>query len=196
MSFNHYANKCTAKTTQGTKCKNPAMVNSDFCFQHSDEVTKTDNEKKSNDNPWRENGPGALKLFDENEYKTMLFVLEAIERDFDLNQSSDQMQAQMAALYFVKWMKAAQSDTAEYFIAYDKLLRKSLSCLKATREKREGIELKISTPADWAAKLLGEYKVKESENFESSNKNINNNNNSKSVRDSKDSIKTVTKKNT
>ena len=52
MSFNHFANKCTAIKTQGHQCKNPAMVNSNFCFQHNDNVVKTDNEKKSNDNPW------------------------------------------------------------------------------------------------------------------------------------------------
>ena len=202
MAFNHFANKCTAITNKGSQCKNPAMVDSDLCFQHNDNVTRPVEEQKLDNNPWRYDGPGALKLQAENEYRTMLFVLEAIENDFDLNQSSDQMQAQMVAFYFVKWMQAAQDGLPELAVSYDKLIRKSLSCLKATRDKRDGIELKITTPAVWAAKLLGECQRREKDNTDinNDNKNIEDMGNNKiksgdSDRNSEDSNEAVTKKN-
>ncbi len=111
-------------------------------------------------NPWR-TGILALHLKDPEEQALLDNTLDSIERDFRLNGSSDQMQAQMAAYYFVQWQKAVRDNMLDMSAIYDRLMRKNLNCLKITREKREGTEIKISSPADWAASLMAECKKRE-----------------------------------
>ena len=150
MAFSDVEARCKATTKNGTPCGNPALLGQDYCRVHTEQMGVV-RVKKS----WRDDDL-VLKLTDESENQLFSFALDAIERDFDLNESSDRMQAQMSAFYFVKWRGAAVNGEKDLQVLYDDLMRKNLGCLKATREKREGLEIKITTPAEWAANLLAE----------------------------------------
>ena len=194
MSFNKHASPCLAKKDgTGDLCKNPAMKNSNYCYQHDPGFKER---IKVEDNTEWCNSEVALSLPDEKDQELFKNILKELEQDFELTMSSDKMLSRMAAYYFVKWLQSVKEGVLELEAAYDSLLRKSLSSLKVTREKRDGIELKVTTPSVWAAKLIGEYQRRENEILENTNETICNNNNSESIRDSKDSIETVTKKNT
>jgi len=149
MAFNDKAKICKAKTKDKKPCSNPSVRGYDYCYQH----------KPVERDPWR-HGLGALQLTDPYQKQSFDYVLDAIEKDFELNNSSDRMQSQMAAYYFVKWMEAVKEGIIENASFYDGLIRKNLKCLKATRENREGLEIKVSTPAEWAAQLLSEHNIK------------------------------------
>lgn len=157
MSFNEHAQLCEAHTRTGKSCSNPAMKNDVYCYQHRTDKTLHYDRKNDND-PWRHGGPGALKLSDPEVQKIFDYVLDKIEKDFELNDSSDRMQSQMAAYYFVKWMEAVDKGEQDKAGVFDSLVRKNLHSLKATRDSREGIEVKVSTPAEWAAQLIAESK--------------------------------------
>jgi hypothetical protein len=126
------------------------LLNEKYCRIHAEQMGVV-RVKKS----WRDDDL-LLKLPEAGEQQLFEFALDAIERDFELNESSDRTQAQMSAFYFVKWRNAAQAGEKDLQVLYDDLMRKNLGCLKATREKREGLEIKITTPAEWAANLLAE----------------------------------------
>ena len=98
-----------------------------------------------------------MDLPSDEEKELMKMTMEAIDEDFDLNESTDRMQAQMAAYYFTQWVMATKRRNLELAAAHDNLLQKNLKSLKATRDIRDGVEIKVSTPAEWAADLLEEY---------------------------------------
>jgi len=81
-------------------------------------------------------------------------ALAVLEEDFELNDSSDKMQATIAAYYFVKWQQAVKNDTIEMQAHYETLLRRNLTSLKATRDKREGVDITIHSPAQWASEMI------------------------------------------
>ena len=149
MAFNAKAKICNGKTKDNKPCSNPAVRGGEYCFQH----------KPEEKDHWR-HGLGALQLKDPYQKQAFDYVLDTIEKDFELNNSSDRMQAQMAAYYYVMWMDAVKEGIIENASFYDGLIRKNLKCLKATRENREGLEIKVSTPAEWAAQLLSEHNNK------------------------------------
>lgn len=164
MSFNKHASPCLAKKdSTGELCKNPAMKNSNYCYQHDPGFKER---LRVEDNTEWCNGEVALSLPDEKDQDLFKMVLKELEQDFKLTMSSDKMLSRMAAYYFVKWLQAVKEGVLELEAAYDSLLRKSLSSLKVTREKRGGIELNITTPSVWASKLLGEYQRRENGNID------------------------------
>ncbi len=147
--FNEHAKRCQAKNNKGGQCKNPAMGDSDFCNRHQKP------RQHLQVNKWDE-CPMALALKNPGEQSLLVSVLEKIEANFTLNDSSDWIQAQVAAFCFVKLIQGVGDDIFEMQKHYDTMLRQNLSSLKLTREKREGTEVKFCAPADWAADLLAE----------------------------------------
>ncbi len=79
----------------------------------------------------------------------------ALYRDFELNDSSDDMLVQTACMYFIRLVRAIRSNNEDSITRMDSLLSKKLEELKVTKEKREGetINLKAS-PSEWAIAIL------------------------------------------
>ncbi len=161
--FSETAKRCSAMTYSGKSCPNPAMKDSDLCWQHS----KVRNPELIGKPKWWQELPDTLEINNSEEQELMISALEAIDDDFDLNESTDRMQAQMSAFYFSKWVSACKQNNLELAAAHDHLLQKNLKCLKATRDIREGVEVQMSTPAEWAADLLEEYNSRQGEDAQS-----------------------------
>jgi hypothetical protein len=99
-------------------------------------------------------GAYVKRLLDEQDRELFDQTLEAIRRDFDLNDSTDQMQAAMAAFYFTRWYRAIEGKADAAIESFDVLLRKQLESLKTTRAQRDTGGGPQTTPAEWAVALL------------------------------------------
>jgi len=164
MPFNDAARQCKAKTREGKQCRNPALRGQDYCRHHAKAEPET--------NTWRD-GPHSLQLVSSEEQELLDFALDSIERDFELNNSSDRMQAEMAAFYFVKWRAAVMADDQALQLQCEDLFRKNLGCLKATRDKRGDVEKEVKSPCELAVALLDENpEDNEAANSEESKKKV------------------------
>ncbi len=157
--FSETAKRCLAVTYSGKPCPNPAVKESDLCWQHH----RCRHPDRIGTLRWWQELPDTLDITDDEEQALMISALEAIDDDFDLNESTDRMQALMSSVYFAKWVSACRENNLELAAAHDHLLQKNLKCLKATRDSREGVESKVSTPAEWATDLLEEYNSRQVE---------------------------------
>ena len=80
-----------------------------------------------------------------------------LNTDFQLNDSSDRISAELACVYYVRLQRAIKTGVEESVKNMDFLMRQQLKMLKVTRISREGESLNISantTPAEWATALL------------------------------------------
>jgi hypothetical protein len=98
------------------------------------------------------------RLLNDEERELFELFYNRLHQDFKLNESSDEMSAQMACIYFVRLVRAIEGGNAETMNKVDLLLSRKLSELKATKDKREGDSNLQTTPAEWAASLLEEYR--------------------------------------
>jgi len=89
--------------------------------------------------------------------------LAKIREDFELNNSSDEVQVLMAAMSFVQFCRAQQAGKETAAETQARIIRASLKDLKATKLAREGeTSSNLNTsPAEWATALL--EKIRESE---------------------------------
>jgi len=83
-------------------------------------------------------------------------IIEQLHEDFVFNKSSDLMQVELVAVYFIRLARAQASGDSEAAERFDRMIRAHLKDLKTTKLAREGDQPKKpeSTPADWATKVL------------------------------------------
>ncbi len=90
-------------------------------------------------------------------------IIGQLYRDFVFNKSSDFMQVELVAVYFLKLGRAQEAGDWDAAERLDRMIRCHLKDLKATKVAREG-EVPSgpgTTPAEWATALL--EKLAESE---------------------------------
>ncbi len=83
-------------------------------------------------------------------------IIEQLHQDFVFNKSSDFMQVELVAVYFLKLGRAQEAGDWDAAERLDRMIRCHLKDLKATKIAREGEEPKgpETTPAEWATALL------------------------------------------
>ncbi len=90
-------------------------------------------------------------------------ITAQLQEDFVFNKSSDFMQVELVAVYFLKLGRAQEAEDWDGAERLDRMIRCHLKDLKATKISREGDEPRglQTTPAEWATALL--ERVTESE---------------------------------
>lgn len=83
-------------------------------------------------------------------------IIDQLHEDFVFNKSSDFMQVELVAVYFLKLGRAQEAGDWDAAERLDRMIRCHLKDLKATKIAREGEEPKgpETTPAEWATALL------------------------------------------
>lgn len=86
-------------------------------------------------------------------------IITQLHEDFVFNKSSDFMQVELVAVYFLKLERAQEAGDWDAAERLDRMIRCHLKDLKATKIAREGEEPKgpQSTPAEWASSLLDKW---------------------------------------
>jgi hypothetical protein len=90
-------------------------------------------------------------------------IIAQLYEDFVFNKSSDFIQVELVAVYFLKLGRAQEAEDWEAAERLDRMIRCHLKDLKATKISREGERPKgpETTPAEWATSLL--ERLRESE---------------------------------
>jgi hypothetical protein len=159
IRFGNAVRRCKAKTkSTGKRCTHPAVSGYEVCRLHGANPHNHGGPPKGNTNGLI-HGAYVKKLLDEVDEKLFDSTLAAIQKDFDLNDSTDQIQAVMAAFYFTRWYRGIKGDSESAVGNYDVLLRKQLESLKATRAQRDTGGGEQTSPAEWAVALLERVKV-------------------------------------
>ncbi len=154
IRFGKRIRRCKAKMkSNGERCTHPAVEGYTVCRFHGANHKNHPGPPPGNLNGLR-HGAYVKKLLTDEEKEIFEFALEAIHTDFELNQSTDQMQASMAAFYFTKWHCAVLGNAEAAVGNYDVLFRKQLECLKTTRVQRDTGGGPQTSPAEWAVALL------------------------------------------
>jgi len=149
--------QCHAKSKQtGRRCKRIAAPGKRVCYMHG-----------ANAGPPKGNlnalihGIYVKRVLDEQEQEVHDAFVKALRHDFQLNNSSDEVSAQMAAMAFLQYERAIKQGNAKAADIFDTMVLRHLKSLKATKISREGektTKLK-TTPAEWAAALLKEVRA-------------------------------------
>ncbi len=146
--------RCTARMkSNGERCTHPAVTGYSVCRMHGANPTNHGGGQPKNLNGMT-HGAYVKRLLDDQDKELFEQTLEAIRRDFDLNDSTDQIQAAMAAFYFTRWYRAIEGKADAAIGNFDVLLRKQLESLKTTRAQRDTGGGPQTTPAEWAVALL------------------------------------------
>jgi len=162
--FGNRVQRCKARSKRsGERCKFPVVQGYPVCRYHGANPNNPGGGQPGNLNALK-HGAYVKKLLTDEEKAIFEFALESIHNDFDLNQSTDMMQASMAAFYFTKWHCAVMGNADAAIGNFDVLFRKQLEALKATRVQRDTNTGPGTTPAEWAVALLA--RVKESKEKE------------------------------
>ena len=154
IRFGKRVRRCKAKTkSTGERCTHPAVEGYAVCRFHG-----ANPKNKGGGQPGNLHGltHGAYvkRLLDEQDRELFDQTLDAIRRDFDLNDSTDQIQAAMASFYFTRWYRAIEGKADAAIGSFDVLLRKQLESLKTTRAQRDTGGGPQTSPAEWAVALL------------------------------------------
>jgi hypothetical protein len=90
-------------------------------------------------------------------------IINKLHEDFVFNKSSDFIQVELVAVYFLKLGRAQEAGDWDAAERLDRMIRCHMKDLKTTKLSREGSEptQPETTPAEWATALL--EKLKESE---------------------------------
>jgi len=154
--------QCTAKSKQtGNRCRQPAVAGKDVCRFHGGLSTgpKTAEGKARSASNALKHGAYAARILNGDEQTLFRDVLDQIHEDFSLNDSSDQVAAQSLALAYVQFLRAMEAGDTQATESYNRMVRGHLRDLKATRERREGVDsTPNTTPAEWAAALLERFR--------------------------------------
>lgn len=83
-------------------------------------------------------------------------IIEQLQDDFVFNKSSDFIQVELVAVYFLKLGRAQEAGDWETAERLDRMIRCHMKDLKTTKITREGTEPQApeTTPAEWATALL------------------------------------------
>jgi hypothetical protein len=157
-SFGRLAARCTARMKKnGRRCTLPAVTGYKVCRMHGANPKNHGGGKPGNLNGMT-HGAYVKRLLDDQDKELFDQTLDAIRLDFDLNNSTDQIQATMAAFYFTRWYRVVEGKANTAIGEFDVLLRKQLECLKTTRVQRDVNMGPTTTPAEWAVALLARVK--------------------------------------
>ncbi len=149
--------KCTARVKKTCKpCRAWAVVGYKVCNMHGANPQNHGGAPKGNKNAIT-HGIFSNDLLDDEEKRLYQESYQALQKDFELNNSSDRMTCQMACIFFIRLRRAINQGKTNDIAQMESLVRNQLKDLKATRDKREGDvgDLKTS-PAEWAATILKE----------------------------------------
>ena len=160
--FGQRIRRCRARSKRtGKRCNHPAVTGFPVCRMHGAN-RKNPGAARPGANKGNlsglKHGAYVRKLLTDEEKEIFDVLLEGIRRDFDLNESTDQAQAAMAAFYYAKWHCAVLGNADAAVGNYDVLFRKQIECLKATRAQRDTAAAPQTTPAEWAVALLASVK--------------------------------------
>ena len=160
--------RCKAQMKNGGgRCTHPAVRGYTVCRMHGANPRNRGGappDKLRGNLHGFKHGAYVKRLLDDEDRCLFDSMLESIGRDFDLNESTDQMQAAMASFYYTRWYRAVKGNSDSAIGFFDALLRKQLESLKATRAQREPDAATGVTPAEWAVALLERVrKAKEEE---------------------------------
>jgi len=146
--------RCTARMkSTGERCTHPAVSGYNVCRMHGANHKNHPGPPAGNNNALK-HGAYVKKMLTDEEKAIFEDALAAIHKDFELNESTDLMQAAMAAFYYAKWHCAVLGNADAAVGNYDVLFRKQLECLKTTRVQRDTSGGQQTTPAEWAVALL------------------------------------------
>ena len=150
------ARRCTAKSKQsGERCKRPAAPGKRVCYMHGARGGGV----KGNLNAMI-HGAYVTRVLNAEEQEIHALFVTQLHRDFELNDSSDEISAQMAAMAFVQYVRALKGGDAKSADILDGMVLRHLKSLKATKITREGDgKEQTTTPAQWAAELLKEVRT-------------------------------------
>jgi hypothetical protein len=83
-------------------------------------------------------------------------IIAQLHEDFVFNKSSDFIQVELVAVYFLKLGRAQEAGDWDAAERLDRMIRCHMKDLKTTKMTREGTEPKgpETTPAEWATALL------------------------------------------
>jgi len=83
-------------------------------------------------------------------------IIAQLQEDFVFNKSSDFIQVELVAVYFLKLGRAQEAGDWDAAERLDRMIRCHMKDLKTTKMTREGTEPPKSetTPAEWATALL------------------------------------------
>ncbi len=98
----------------------------------------------------------ADRFLTEDERPIFEAIIAQLHEDFVFNKSSDFMQVELVAVYFLKLGRAQVEGNWDAAERLDRMIRCHLKDLKTTKIVREGEEPKgaETTPAEWATSLL------------------------------------------
>lgn len=100
-------------------------------------------------------GVYAERFLSDEERPLFESFISQLEQDFVFNRSSDFMQVELVAVYFLKLARAIEAGDAETSERLDRMIRCHLKDLKTTKLSREGETVSLATtPAEWATALL------------------------------------------
>lgn len=154
VRFGKQSPRCSArKKSTGERCNHPAVTGYSVCRMHGANHKNHPGPPPGNLNALK-HGAYVKKMLTDEEKEIFEDALAAIHRDFDLNESTDLMQASMAAFYYAKWHCAVLGNANAAIGEFDVLFRKQLECLKTTRVQRDVNMGPTTTPAEWAVALL------------------------------------------
>jgi len=110
-------------------------------------------------------GVYANRFLSEEEKPIFNKLIEELHQDFVFNKSSDFMQVELVAVYFLKLGRAQEAGDWEAAERIDRMLRCHLKDLKTTKISREGDEPRGpgTTPAEWATALIEKLRRAEEE---------------------------------
>ena len=158
VRFGKRSPRCKARMkSTGERCTHPAVTGYAVCRFHGANPRNKGGGRPGNLNGLK-HGAYVRKMLTDEEREVFDVLLEGIQRDFDLNASTDQAQASMAAFYYAKWHCAVLGNAEAAVGNYDVLFRKQIECLKATRAQRDTSAGPQTTPAEWAVALLASVK--------------------------------------
>ena len=143
--------RCTATSKHtGERCRQTAVPGYSVCRYHG----AGGGAPKGNLNGLV-HGAYAKRILTEEEQQIHSAFLDQIRQDFSLNQSSDEIQVQMAAIAFVQFLRAEETGNEAAAAVHARVVRNSLRDLRATKNARERgpVDLKTS-PSEWATAFV------------------------------------------
>jgi hypothetical protein len=98
----------------------------------------------------------ANRFLAEDEKKIFDSIIAQLYKDFVFNKSSDFMQVELVAVYFIKLSRAQEEGNWDAAERLDRMIRCHLKDLKTTKITREGeaTAKRGATPAQWASALV------------------------------------------
>jgi len=158
--------RCKARSKRsGDRCKRAAVPGKSVCYYHGGASTgpRTPEGRERCSLAAMVHGAYVDRVLDEHEQQIYDAFLAEMRQDFELNNSSDEVQVLMAAMAFVQFCRAQQACKEAPSETYARIIRANLKDLKATKLAREGETTSNlnTSPAEWATALL--EKIRKSE---------------------------------